>query len=102
MTTSMEKINQFRDERNWRPFHNEKDLALSLSLEASELLEIYQWKTPEEGNQDREHLKEEIADVLIYAYMLVDNLGFDIDEIIAEKLVKNAVKYPAPEASKAE
>lgn len=102
MTTSMEKINQFRDERNWRPHHNEKDLALSLSLEASELLEIYQWKTPEEGNQDREHLKEEIADVLIYAYMLVDNLGFDIDEIIAEKLVKNAVKYPAPEASKAE
>ena len=98
----MEKINQFRDERNWRPFHNEKDLALSLSLEASELLEIYQWKTPEEGNQDREHLKEEIADVLIYAYMLADNLGFDIDEIIAEKLVKNAVKYPAPEASKAE
>lgn len=102
MTTSMEKINQFRDERNWRPFHNEKDLALSLSLEASELLEIYQWKTPEEGNQDREHLKEEIADVLIYAYMLADNLGFDIDEIIAEKLVKNAVKYPSPEASKAE
>ncbi|MCD5029944.1 nucleotide pyrophosphohydrolase [Enterococcus asini] len=102
MTTSMEKINQFRDERNWRPHHNEKDLALSLSLEASELLEIYQWKTPEEGNQDREHLKEEIADVLIYAYMLADNLGFDIDEIIAEKLVKNAVKYPAPEASKAE
>lgn len=102
MTTSMEKINQFRDERNWRPFHNEKDLALSLSLEASELLEIYQWKTHEEGNQDREHLKEEIADVLIYAYMLADNLGFDIDEIIAEKLVKNAVKYPAPEASKAE
>lgn len=101
MTTSMEKINQFRDERNWRPHHNEKDLALSLSLEASELLEIYQWKTPEEGNQDREHLKEEIADVLIYAYMLADNLGFDIDEIIAEKLVKNAVKYPAPEASKA-
>ncbi|WP_302373522.1 nucleotide pyrophosphohydrolase [Enterococcus asini] len=94
MSSSMEKINQFRDERNWRPFHNEKDLALSLSLEASELLEIYQWKTPEEGNKDREHLKEEIADVLIYAYMMADNLGFDIDEIIAEKLVKNAVKYP--------
>lgn len=93
---TMKKINQFRDERNWRPYHNEKDLALSLSLEASELLEIYQWKTPEEGNQDREHLKEEIADVLIYAYMLADNLGFDIDKIIAEKLVKNAVKYPKP------
>lgn len=97
MSDLMAKINKFRDDRNWRPFHNEKDLALSISLEANELLEIYQWRTAEEGNQDREHLKEEIADVLIYAYMLADNLGFDIDEIISEKLVKNAVKYPLPE-----
>lgn len=93
---SMEKINQFRDERNWRPFHNEKDLALSLTLEASELLELFQWKTADEAIQNTERLKEELADVLIYAYMLADNLDFDIDEIIAEKLVKNAIKYPAP------
>ncbi len=91
---SMSKVNKFREERDWRQFHKEKDLALSISLEASELLEIYQWRTSEEGNKDREHLKEELADILIYAYMMADNLGFDIDEIIEEKLIKNAVKYP--------
>ncbi|MBO1304669.1 nucleotide pyrophosphohydrolase [Enterococcus sp. 669A] len=92
--TSMEKITQFREERNWRQFHNEKDLALSISLEAAELLELFQWKTSEEARKNPERLKEELADVLIYSYMMADNLGFDIDEIIAEKLVKNAVKYP--------
>lgn len=94
--TSMEKINQFRNARNWRPYHNEKDLALSLSLEASELLELFQWKTAEEGVQDIERVKEELADVLIYSYMMADNLNLDIDDIIAKKLVKNAEKYPAP------
>lgn len=94
--TSMEKINAFRDERHWRPFHNEKDLALSISLEASELLELFQWKTAEEGVQDIERVKEELADVLIYSYMMADNLNLDIDEIISEKLIKNAEKYPAP------
>lgn len=94
MTDSMQRINQFRKERNWRQFHKEKDLALSITLEASELLELYQWKTSEEGNQQTERLKEELADVLIYSYMLADNLNFDIDEIIQEKLIKNAVKYP--------
>lgn len=92
--STIDKVNQFRDERNWRQFHKEKDLALSISLEANELLEIYQWKTSEEGNKDREHLKEELADVLIYSIMMADNLGFDLDEIIEEKLVKNAIKYP--------
>ncbi|WP_101495047.1 nucleotide pyrophosphohydrolase [Latilactobacillus curvatus] len=94
--TSMEKINAFRDEQQWRPFHNEKDLALSISLEASELLELFQWKTAEEGVQDIERVKEELADVLIYSYMMADNLNLDIDEIINEKLIKNAEKYPAP------
>lgn len=92
--TSMEKINEFRDARNWRPFHNEKDLAISVTLEASELLELFQWKTPEEGTENLERVKEELADVLIYSYMIADNLNLDIDEIIAEKLVKNAQKYP--------
>lgn len=91
---SMDKINQFRDERDWRQFHNEKDLALSISLEAAELLELFQWKTAKEAVQQQERLKEELADVLIYAYLLADNLDFDIDQIIAEKLVKNAQKYP--------
>jgi NTP pyrophosphatase (non-canonical NTP hydrolase) len=96
MNESLQRINQFRDERNWRQFHNEKDLAISISLEANELLELFQWKTPEESKGNPERLKEELADVLIYCYMMADNLGFDIDEIIAEKLNKNARKYPVP------
>ncbi|MEH6944743.1 nucleotide pyrophosphohydrolase [Bacillus sp. JJ722] len=91
---SMEKINQFRDERNWRQFHSEKDLAISISLEASELLELFQWKNSEEAKENVERLKEELADVLIYSYMMADNLGFDIDQIIDEKLQKNTKKYP--------
>ncbi|MGM9903887.1 MazG nucleotide pyrophosphohydrolase [Enterococcus sp. 10A9_DIV0425] len=92
---SMEKINQFREERDWRQFHNEKDLAISISLEASELLELFQWKQPEEvTTKELERIKEELADVLIYSYMMADNLNLDIDEIIEEKLKKNNLKYP--------
>ena len=91
---TIDKINAFREERDWRQFHNEKDLAISISLEANELLEIYQWRDSGVANLDREHLKEELADVLIYSYMMADNLGFDINQIIEEKIVKNAIKYP--------
>lgn len=95
----MEKItqavNKFRDERDWRQFHNEKDLALSISLEAAELLELFQWVQPEEViHAKRERLEEELADVLIYSLMMADNLDFDIEEIINKKLLKNAQKYP--------
>ena len=94
---TMAAINRFIDERHWRPYNNEKDLAISIAIEAAELMEIYQWRTPEEANsQDLEHIKEEVADVLIYTYMLADNLGLDIDDIITDKLRKNAIKYPAP------
>ncbi|MCD8847312.1 nucleotide pyrophosphohydrolase [Mammaliicoccus sciuri] len=91
----LKEINQFRDERNWRQFHNEKDLSLSISIEAAELLELFQWKSSEEvvGNK-QERLAEELADVLIYSYMLADNLDFDINDIIRKKLKKNAEKYP--------
>ncbi|MBO0430741.1 nucleotide pyrophosphohydrolase [Enterococcus sp. DIV0660C] len=92
---SMEKVNKFRDDRNWRQFHNEKDLAISISLEASELLELFQWKQSEEVTANQvERIKEELADVLIYSYMLADNLDFDLEEIIEEKLIKNNIKYP--------
>ena len=92
----VKKINAFRDERNWRPFHNEKDLALSISIEAAELLEDFQWLTAEEAvAKNLENIKEEVADVLIYTLMLTDNLNLDMGTIIEEKLVKNAVKYPA-------
>jgi len=91
----LKEINQFRDERNWRQFHNEKDLSLSISLEAAELLELFQWKSSEEVVCNKqERLAEELADVLIYSYMLADNLDFDINDIIRKKLKKNAEKYP--------
>lgn len=90
----LKEINQFRDERNWRQFHNEKDLSLSISLEAAELLELFQWKSSEEVvSNKQERLAEELADVLIYSYMLADNLDFDINDIIRKKLKKNAEKY---------
>lgn len=90
-----EKINKFREERDWKKFHNEKDLAISISLEASELLELFQWKKSEEVIETkREELREELADVLIYSYMMADNLNLDIDQIIDEKLKKNTKKYP--------
>ncbi|MBO1219955.1 nucleotide pyrophosphohydrolase [Mammaliicoccus sciuri] len=91
----LKEISQFRDERNWRQFHNEKDLSLSISLEAAELLELFQWKSSEEVvSNKQERLAEELADVLIYSYMLADNLDFDINDIIRKKLKKNAEKYP--------
>ena len=92
---TMEKINKFRDDRDWRQFHNEKDLAISISLEAAELLELFQWKSPEEVRESSiERIKEELADVLIYSHMLASNLNLDIDETIEEKLEKNNQKYP--------
>jgi NTP pyrophosphatase (non-canonical NTP hydrolase) len=86
------KINQFRDDRNWRQFHNPKDLAISISLEASELLENFQWKTSEEANQ--ENIEQELADVLIYSLMLASDLDLDLQQIIEKKLKLNEQKYP--------
>ncbi|HIZ54006.1 MAG TPA: nucleotide pyrophosphohydrolase [Candidatus Enterococcus avicola] len=95
MENIIQAINQFRDERDWRQYHNEKDLALSVSLEAAELLELFQWEQPEDVVlTKRERLAEELADVLIYSLMMADNLNFDVEEIINKKLVKNAQKYP--------
>lgn len=92
---SMDLVNKFRDDRNWRQFHNEKDLAISISLEASELLELFQWKKSDDVvSKKQKELKEELADVLIYSYMMADNLNLDIDEIIAEKIKKDSIKYP--------
>ncbi|MCH4009756.1 nucleotide pyrophosphohydrolase [Companilactobacillus sp.] len=93
--TTMQKINKFRDDRDWRKFHNEKDLAISISLEASELLELFQWKKSDEVvAKKKERLEEELADVLVYSYMMADNLGVDVDEIIDSKLKKDIAKYP--------
>ncbi|MFE0504975.1 nucleotide pyrophosphohydrolase [Peribacillus butanolivorans] len=76
-----EKVLQFRNERNWSQFHNPKDLAISLSLEASELLENFQWKTSEEAIEERmSDIKDELADVFIYSILLSNELGIDPKE----------------------
>lgn len=90
----IQKIDDFRDERNWRPHHNPKDLAISLSIEASELLEAFQWRTSEEAwEENQENIKEEIADVLIYALTLCSELNVDVEEIVVDKIRKNEEKY---------
>lgn len=90
----VQKIDDFRDERNWRPHHNPKDLAISLSIEASELLEAFQWRTNEEAwEENQENIKEEIADVLIYALTLCSELNVDVEEIVVDKIRKNGIKY---------
>ena len=91
----MNRINQFRDERDWRKFHNEKDLAISISLEASELLELFQWKKSEEVvEKSLQEIREELADVFIYSFMMADNLNLDVEEIIKSKLDLDEQKYP--------
>ena len=90
------QIVEFRDQRNWAQFHNPKDLALGLSIEAAELNELFLWKKPEEANPVR--VREELADILIFALMLLEKYGLDLEEIVREKLAANAEKYPADEA----
>ncbi|QYG90634.1 nucleotide pyrophosphohydrolase [Bacillus atrophaeus] len=91
-------INEFRDARNWRQYHNPKDLAISISIEAAELLEDFQWKSSEEAlKANEENIREEIADILIYSLMLCSDLDMDVKEIIGEKIVKNGRKYPVKE-----
>ena len=92
-------ITDFRDERNWKQFHTPKDLAISISLEAAELLEIFQWSgsdTSADGKQDK--IREELADVMIYSILMCDACGLDPEEIIREKLAANRAKYPVSKA----
>jgi NTP pyrophosphatase (non-canonical NTP hydrolase) len=82
----------FRNARDWEQFHNPKDLALALSIEAAELNEAFLWKKPEEA--DMEKVREELADVFAYALLLANSCGFDVNEIVKEKVAKNELKYP--------
>lgn len=96
---TVELVKKFRDERNWLEFHNPKDLAISISLEASELLEIFQWSAGDLECTDKlDKIKEELADVLSYCILLSDRYGLDTDEIIREKITKNEAKYPVSKA----
>jgi NTP pyrophosphatase (non-canonical NTP hydrolase) len=89
-------LKAFRDERDWTQFHNAKDLAMALSIEAGELLEIFLWKEP--AAADSEKVKEELADVFSFALLLADKYGFNVEEIVLEKIRRNAEKYPAEKA----
>jgi dCTP diphosphatase len=97
-----QRIRAFRDERDWMQFHSPKNLACSIAIEAAELLEHFQWKTPEEseraGLEKREEIAEEIADVAVYLIELADNLGIDLAEAIHRKIDRNAAKYPVEKA----
>lgn len=88
---------KFRNERNWEQFHNSKDLALALSIEASELTELFLWKGSEDVNVEK--LKEELADVFIYAFLLAKKHDLDVKDIVLTKLKINEKKYP-PEKAK--
>src|SRR6188472_1713920 len=92
------RIRAFRDARDWMQFHNPKNLACSIVIEAGELLEQFQWKTPEEsaqlGGSQREAVAHELADVAVYLLELADNLGIDLLEAIERKMDLNEVKYP--------
>ncbi|MDX1587798.1 MAG: nucleotide pyrophosphohydrolase [Oleiphilaceae bacterium] len=96
MDKAINRLRQFRDDREWKKFHNPKDLALALSIESGELLEAFLWKSPEEA--DSESVKEELADVLIYALLLADSYGLDVERVIMEKISKNEEKYPVDKA----
>lgn len=89
------EILEFRDKRDWNQFHNGKDLAISLSLEAAELLEVFQWSGEDlmcESKKDK--IREELADIIIYSVLMADRYGLDMDEIVRKKLKLNNEHYP--------
>lgn len=91
-------IVKFREDRDWEQFHNLKDLAISLTLEASELLEHFQWKTAEEtakrSQKDTEEIGDELADVLYWTLLIANDSGIDLEKSFHKKMKKNAEKYP--------
>lgn len=96
---SIAKALAFRDERDWKQFHNPKDLAISISLEAAELLENFQWSGQDlEKSDSKENMKEELADILIYCIYMADSIGCDIPTIIDEKIKSNRLHYPVEKA----
>lgn len=83
---------KFRNERDWEQFHNPKDLSLAISIEASELLELFLWKKAEDANIEK--IKDELADVFSFAFLLAYKYKLDVKEIVLDKISKNAQKYP--------
>ncbi len=102
MQDILRKIRAFRDERDWMKFHDPKNLAVSISIEAAELLEHFQWKDEKAVEQHirdhRDQIADEIADVAMYLAELADNLDIDLIQAMETKLEKNAKKYPVAKA----
>lgn len=92
----IEVLIKFRNEREWEQFHNPKDLAIALNIETGELLENYLWKPYQEANKEK--VKEELADVFAYAFLLAEKYGFNVKEILMDKIKSNGKKYPIEKA----
>lgn len=92
----IDEVRQFTTDRDWDQFHNPKDLAIALSIEASELLEVFLWKSPDDAKIEK--IKEELADVVNYALLIADKCNLDVVEIVREKMKLNAEKYPVNKA----
>ena len=92
---TIERIRRFTKDRNWDQFHSPANLAKSISIEANELLECFQWS---DNEYDLDHVKEELADVIVYCQNMLDELGLDADEIVNSKMDKNEAKYPVEKA----
>jgi NTP pyrophosphatase (non-canonical NTP hydrolase) len=92
---TIERIRRFTKDRNWEQFHSPANLAKSISIEANELLECFQWSDDE---YDLEHVKEELADVIVYCQDMLDRLGLDVDDIVNRKMDQNEAKYPVDKA----
>ena len=92
---TISRIRKFTEDRDWQRFHTPANLAKSISIEAAELLECFQWS---DTDYDLEHVKEELADVMVYCRNLLDELGLDEDEIINAKMAQNEAKYPVDKA----
>lgn len=95
----IELLKKFRDERDWKQFHDSKNLATAISIEAAELNELFLWKSAEESeNVDLNKIKEELADILSFAFLLADKHNIDPFEIVKDKIKLNAEKYPVDKA----
>ena len=92
---TIDRIRKFTDDRDWEQFHSAENLAKSIVIEAAELLECFQWNDEE---YDLQHVKEELADVIVYSQNLLDKLGLDVDEIVNMKMGMNERKYPVEKA----
>lgn len=95
----IKELIQFRNDRDWEQFHDSKNLALAISLEAAELNELFLWKKDDEvENINKDRLKEEIADILSFTFLLAEKHNLDVFDIVSEKIKKNAQKYPVDKA----